>query len=91
MVAQRTLTECAASSTECADDTPTTERNLLDRAQAHAADVAAAHFSDLPIDAIAWEVSQRRQRSAGATNNDLARMGCIRATRLGTIQFDRVP
>ncbi|WP_435158403.1 hypothetical protein [Haladaptatus sp. DFWS20] len=33
--AQRPLTECAAGSTEC-EDTPTTERALLDRAQQHA-------------------------------------------------------
>ncbi|GAA0253524.1 hypothetical protein ACFFQF_33890 [Haladaptatus pallidirubidus] len=54
------------------DNTPTTERNLLDRAQEHAADVAAEHFPDLPVEAIAWEVSHRRQRSAGATKYDPA-------------------
>jgi hypothetical protein len=32
------------------DDTPTTERDLLDRA--HAANVAAEHFPNLPVDAI---------------------------------------
>jgi hypothetical protein len=69
--AQRTLTECAGAPTE-RDDTPTTERDLLDGAQAHAADVAAAHFPDLPVEAIEWEVSHRRQRSAGATKYDPA-------------------
>lgn len=68
-VAQRTLSECAET-TDREDDTPTTERGLLDRAQVHAADVAAENFPDLPIEAIAWEVSQRRQRSAGATKYD---------------------
>jgi SprT-like protein len=49
------LSECAASSAE-RDNTPTTERDLLDRAQQHAADVTAAHFPDLPVEAINWEV-----------------------------------
>jgi hypothetical protein len=51
-VAQRTLTECADTTER--DDTPTTDRALLDRAQAYAANVAAEHFLGLPIDAIAW-------------------------------------
>jgi hypothetical protein len=33
VAAQRTLTECADVATESDDDTPTTERALLDRAQ----------------------------------------------------------
>ncbi|WP_227380624.1 SprT family zinc-dependent metalloprotease [Haladaptatus halobius] len=68
VAAQRTLTECADTTKR--DNTPTTERALLDRTKAHAADVAAEHFPDLPIEAIAWEVSHRRQRSAGATKYD---------------------
>ncbi|WP_458190960.1 SprT-like domain-containing protein [Haladaptatus sp. NG-WS-4] len=64
---QRTLTECAVVSTERNDDTPTTERVLLDRAQAHAANVAAEHFPDLPIGAIEWEVSHCVKRQAGVT------------------------
>ncbi|WP_231188317.1 SprT-like domain-containing protein [Haladaptatus sp. DYF46] len=69
-VTQRTLTECADGSTEREDDTPTTERALLDRAQAHAADVAAEHFPDLPIEAIGWDVSHRAKRRAGVTKYD---------------------
>ncbi|WP_227778044.1 hypothetical protein [Haladaptatus pallidirubidus] len=61
--AQRTLTECAAGSTE-RDNAPTTERNLLDRAQAHSADVAAEHFPSLPAEAIEWEVSHRAKQQA---------------------------
>ena len=53
-------------------DTPTTERDLLDRAQQHAVDVAAEHFPDLPVETFTWEVSHRRQRSAGATRYDPA-------------------
>ena len=34
------------------DDTPETPTALLDRAQQHAANVAAEHFPDLPVDAI---------------------------------------
>ncbi|WP_227379543.1 SprT-like domain-containing protein [Haladaptatus halobius] len=68
MAAQRTLTECAAGSTEREDDTPTTERDLLDRAQAHAAErLAAEHFPSLPVDVIDWTVSHCVQRTAGAT------------------------
>jgi SprT-like protein len=67
---QRTLTECSETAERA--DTPTTERDLLDRAQAHAADVAAAHLPDLPVEAIEWEVSHRRKRSAGATKYDPA-------------------
>ncbi|WP_227380425.1 hypothetical protein [Haladaptatus halobius] len=63
-VAQRTLTECTAGSTE-RDDTPTIERDLLDRAQAHVADVAAEYFSNLLVEAIAWEVSHHVKRQAG--------------------------
>ncbi len=48
----RTLTECPADSTERKDDTPTTEHALLDRAQAHAEDVAAEDFPSLPVDAL---------------------------------------
>ncbi|WP_368411912.1 SprT-like domain-containing protein [Haladaptatus halobius] len=40
---------------------------MLDRAQAHAADVAAEHFPELPIEAIKWTVSHRAQRMAGKT------------------------
>ncbi|WP_231188849.1 SprT-like domain-containing protein, partial [Haladaptatus sp. DYF46] len=68
--AQRTLTECANAAERA--DTLTTERGLLDRAQQHAADVAAAHFPNLPIEAVAWEISTQRQRSAGATKYDPA-------------------
>ncbi|WP_435159829.1 SprT-like domain-containing protein [Haladaptatus sp. DFWS20] len=68
--AKRTLTECADTTER--DDTPTPECDLLNRAKAHAADVAVEHFPDLPIDEIVWEVSHRRQRSAGATKYDPA-------------------
>ncbi|WP_266082867.1 SprT-like domain-containing protein [Haladaptatus caseinilyticus] len=54
------------------DDTPKTSTALLDRVRQHAADVAAEHFPDLPVETIAWEVSHRRQRSAGATKYDPA-------------------
>ncbi|WP_227380388.1 hypothetical protein [Haladaptatus halobius] len=72
VAAQRTLSESAAGSTERTDDTPMTERDLLDRAQAHTADVAAAHFPDLPVDAIEWDVSHRAKRQAGVTKYDPA-------------------
>ncbi|MFB9807488.1 SprT-like domain-containing protein [Haladaptatus pallidirubidus] len=62
-VIQRTLTKCA-DTTELAE-TPTTDRNLLDRAQVHAADVAAEHSSNLPVEAITWKVSHRAKRQAG--------------------------
>ncbi|SIR94778.1 hypothetical protein SAMN05421858_4763 [Haladaptatus litoreus] len=52
---QRTLTE-SADPTE-RENTPTTERALLDRAQA--ADVAAAHFLELLINATEWNISTR--------------------------------
>ncbi|WP_231188295.1 hypothetical protein [Haladaptatus sp. DYF46] len=70
VAAQRTLTECADTPDEDGNQ-PTTERDLLDRAQAHAADVAAEHFPDLPIEAIAWDVSHRAKRQAGVTKYDL--------------------
>ncbi|WP_266080773.1 hypothetical protein [Haladaptatus caseinilyticus] len=92
-VTQRTLSESANAVT---DDAPTTERGLFDRAQAHAADVAAAHFPNLPVEAIEWEVFHRRQRSTGAEirpcerrDNDLGRLGHFLATGLGAVQFDR--
>jgi hypothetical protein len=49
--AQRTLTGCT-DTTERKDKTLTTERDLLDRAQQNAADVAAKRFPHLPIDVI---------------------------------------
>jgi SprT-like protein len=70
VAAQRTLTECTETPTEREDNTPTTERELLHRVQRHVVDVAAEHFPNLPIDAIGWEVSHQRQRSAGATKYD---------------------
>ncbi|WP_435158845.1 hypothetical protein [Haladaptatus sp. DFWS20] len=51
----------------------TTERNLLDRAQVHAADVAVEHFPDLPVEAIEWDVSHRAKRQAGVTKYDSTR------------------
>ncbi|SIR88959.1 hypothetical protein SAMN05421858_4377 [Haladaptatus litoreus] len=87
---QRTLTECADAPTE-SDDTPTTERALFDRAQAHAADVAAAHFLSLLVDTIEWDISMRAQRTAGTTNYDsecdLADVGRLRFAPPGAIQF----
>ncbi|WP_227380446.1 hypothetical protein [Haladaptatus halobius] len=68
---QRTLTECADTTSDT-DDTPTTERDLLDRGQAHAADVAAEHFPDLPVDTIEWDVSHRAKRQAGVTKDEPA-------------------
>ncbi|WP_227379955.1 hypothetical protein [Haladaptatus halobius] len=56
MAAQRTLLEYADASTE-SDDTPTSEHDLLDRVQCHAADIAAEHSPDLPIEPIEWEIS----------------------------------
>jgi hypothetical protein len=70
VAAQRTLTQCADAPTECEDDTLTTDRDLLDRAQAHAADVAAEHFPALPVDAIEWEISHRAKQQAGVTKYD---------------------
>ena len=64
------LTECADTTER--EDTPTLERDPIDRPKANAADVAAEHFPDLPIEAIAWEISHRRQRSAGGTKYDPA-------------------
>ncbi|WP_227377837.1 hypothetical protein [Haladaptatus halobius] len=58
-VAQRTLTECADTASDN-DDTPTTERELFDRAQHHAAVVAATHFPDLLVGVIDWEVTQNQ-------------------------------
>lgn len=46
-------------------------RPLLDRAQQHAADVAAEHFPDLPIEATDWTVLHRAQRQAEVTKYDL--------------------
>jgi SprT-like protein len=68
---QRTLTESATAATDC-DDTPTIERDLLDRVQAHAANVAAEYFPNLPVDTIEWEISKRAKRQAGATKYDPA-------------------
>lgn len=42
-----------------------TKAALCDRAAAHANEVAAEHFPELPVEAIDWETSTRMQRSAG--------------------------
>ncbi|KZN23120.1 hypothetical protein A4G99_16615 [Haladaptatus sp. R4] len=60
------LTESAAGSTE-RDNVPTIGRDLLNQAQTHVADVGAAHFPDLPTDAIMWEMSPRAKRQADVT------------------------
>jgi predicted SprT family Zn-dependent metalloprotease len=44
---------------------PQTKQVFCERAEAHAADVAAEHFPELPVESIAWETSTRMQRSAG--------------------------
>ncbi|WP_076431014.1 hypothetical protein [Haladaptatus litoreus] len=49
------------------DDTPETPTALLDRAEQHATNVAAEHFSDLPVETIDREVSHRAQRQADVT------------------------
>ncbi|RBI58612.1 hypothetical protein DMJ13_26140 [halophilic archaeon] len=36
----------------------------------HAADVAAEHFPEFPVEAIDWEVSERAQQQAGVTEYD---------------------
>ncbi|WP_458188880.1 hypothetical protein [Haladaptatus sp. NG-WS-4] len=64
---QRTLMQSADTTT---DNTPETPTALLDRAQQHAMNVATEHFTDLPIEAIDWEVSHRAQRQAGVTKYD---------------------
>lgn len=61
---QRTLKESSDAATDDTSETPTA---LLDRAQQHATNVAAAHFPELPVDAIEWDISKRAQRTAGAT------------------------
>ncbi|WP_458210970.1 SprT-like domain-containing protein [Haladaptatus sp. NG-SE-30] len=45
---------------------------MPDCAQCHATNVAAEHFSDLPVETINWEVSHRAQRQAGVTKYDPA-------------------
>lgn len=45
------------------DDPPQTKQGLCERAVAHAVEVAAEHFPEVPVEAIAW--STRMQRSAG--------------------------
>jgi hypothetical protein len=96
VVAQRTLSESGDTPTE-REDTPTTDRDLLDRAQAHAADVAAEHFPSLSVDAIGWEVSHRAKRQASQrtilqrTRSRLRSAGTLVTRRVGAIQFDRSP
>jgi SprT-like protein len=46
-------------------DRPATEQTLRERVAAHAGNVAAEHFPELPIEAITWETSTRMERSAG--------------------------
>jgi SprT-like protein len=69
VAAQRTLSESGDTPTE-REDTPTTDRDLLDCAQQHAADVAAEHFPSLPVEAIKWVISTHAKRTAGATKYD---------------------
>lgn len=47
--AQRTLTECAET-TERNDDTPTTERDLLNRTHQHTEDVASEYFAHQAVE-----------------------------------------
>ena len=44
---------------------PETKAALCERAAAHADEVAAEHFPELPVATIDWETSTRMQRSAG--------------------------
>ena len=53
-------------------DGPETEQALRERAAAHACDVAAEHFPELPVEAITWETSTRMERSAGKAIYDRA-------------------
>ncbi len=64
------LCVCRIRSRYIYDNIPETPTALLDRAQAHATNVAAEHFPDLPIETIEWEVSHRAQRQAGVTKYD---------------------
>ncbi|WP_433634794.1 SprT-like domain-containing protein [Halomicrococcus sp. NG-SE-24] len=66
---QRTLTD-SIDDCDAADSVPKTQAALLDRAQTHAADVAAEHFPEFPVESIDWEVSERTQRQAGVTEYD---------------------
>ncbi|RBI59375.1 sprT domain-containing protein [halophilic archaeon] len=73
VAAQQTLSKTTAPTADSDDDAdaaPTTQASLLDRARQHAATVAADHFPDLPVKRIAWEISNRRQRSTEATKHD---------------------
>lgn len=47
------------------EDHPETKATLCERAAAHADEVAAEHFPELPVATIDWETSTRMQRSAG--------------------------
>ncbi|MFC7009370.1 SprT family zinc-dependent metalloprotease [Halalkalicoccus salilacus] len=49
---------------------PQTKQALCERAEVHAADVAAEHFPELPVESITWETSIRMQRSAGVAIYD---------------------
>jgi SprT-like protein len=53
-------------------DDPQTEHALRERAAAHVATVAAEHFPELLVEAIAWETSTRMERSAGKAIYDPA-------------------
>jgi SprT-like protein len=70
VAAQRTRSETTAPTADSDDTAPTTRAALLDREQQHAATVVADHLPALPVERIEWEISDRRQRSAGATKFD---------------------
>lgn len=57
--------ETAASASDVAEPEPETEADLRKRAAAHAADVAAEHLPELPVESITWETSTQMQRTAG--------------------------
>ncbi|WP_332100926.1 SprT family zinc-dependent metalloprotease [Halalkalicoccus salilacus] len=75
----RTTAAADESATAVSDETngqsddheyPQTKQALCERAGAHAADVAAEHFPELPVESIRWETSTRMQRSAGVAIYD---------------------
>ena len=73
-----TVTKRPAASTEstedneCSEDHPQPKQALRKRAAAHASNVAAEHFPELPIEAITWETSTRMERSTGKALYDRA-------------------
>lgn len=68
MTEQMTLADAADRTTKTNGfDEPETQSEFIEQAEEYAAEVAAEHFPDLPVETVEWEVSTRMERAAGRT------------------------